>query len=166
MNTDLKPQPFPPAAAPSGPIPATLEAGAERGGGEPQSAVEWVKPKMVQLEDGEGRLFWVLLKTHATELARRCDAAEFNRDGWMKRCERTERITNREADALRAKLAAAQAEAREYKEGLLILSKLGTGPCGGGGALDSYNHGIQEAEARVRKMARDYMAKHAKEGGE
>lgn len=118
-----------------------------------QSAAEWVDNRLHLLEDGDGTMFKCLLQKDALELAQRCDE-------WRQHSERLAKMLAKtliERSAAKNQLAASQAEAGRLREAMRTLSKLGTGPCGGGGALDSYSRGMQEAEAKVRKFARSTL---------
>jgi hypothetical protein len=57
-------------------------------------------------------------------------------------------------DTLNDRAYRAEAELDKLRKALLKLSKVGTGPCGGGGSLDQYSQGRMEAEKKVRKIAR------------
>jgi hypothetical protein len=48
-------------------------------------------------------------------------------------------------------------EIESLESALRKLSRIGLGPCGGGGALDEYSRGVRDAEERVRKFAKDAL---------
>ena len=53
-------------------------------------------------------------------------------------------------DKLEEKLKAAM-------KGLRTIAKVGTGPCGGGGLLDVFNQGKQQAQSAIRKIAKSII---------
>ncbi len=142
-----------------------LDAQSAQAGGASKEAEPWIG-YAIQLADRADRAEAEL--RGADDEAKRWKAsairaeAAFNAEVLAHRgtCDRCANLET-ERDALRTEIGAwrCTVEARTAERDAAIktlrqLSKLGTGPCGGGGSLDQYSQGRMEAEEKVRKIAR------------